>query len=31
VLQAGGLVVVYGIKLGYEWTHFLVHSDYRPA
>ena len=21
---------VYGIKLGYEWTHYLVHSDYRP-
>ena len=19
------------IKLGYEWTHYLVHSDYRPA
>ncbi|GAA4372550.1 sterol desaturase family protein [Nocardioides caricicola] len=24
------LVSVYGIKLGYEWTHYLVHSDYRP-
>ena len=24
------LVGVYGIKLGYEWTHYLVHSDYRP-
>ncbi|GAB6984443.1 sterol desaturase family protein [Nocardioides pyridinolyticus] len=24
------LVAVYGIKLGYEWTHYLVHSDYRP-
>ena len=21
---------VYGLKLGYEWTHYLVHSDYRP-
>lgn len=24
------LASVYGIKLGYEWTHYLVHSDYRP-
>jgi hypothetical protein len=24
------LVSVYGVKLGYEWTHYLVHSDYRP-
>lgn len=24
------LVSVYGIKFGYEWTHYLVHSDYRP-
>lgn len=24
------LVSVYGIKAGYEWTHYLVHSDYRP-
>jgi sterol desaturase/sphingolipid hydroxylase (fatty acid hydroxylase superfamily) len=24
------LVSIYGIKLGYEWTHYLVHSDYRP-
>jgi sterol desaturase/sphingolipid hydroxylase (fatty acid hydroxylase superfamily) len=24
------LVAVYGIKFGYEWTHYLVHSDYRP-
>ncbi len=24
------LVAVYGIKLAYEWTHYLVHSDYRP-
>lgn len=24
------LVSVYGTKLGYEWTHYLVHSDYRP-
>jgi hypothetical protein len=24
------LVSVYGLKLGYEWTHYLVHSDYRP-
>jgi hypothetical protein len=24
------LVSVYAVKLGYEWTHYLVHSDYRP-
>ena len=24
------LVAVYGIKFGYEWVHYLVHSDYRP-
>lgn len=24
------LVSIYAIKLGYEWTHYLVHSDYRP-
>src|SRR4029078_7670900 len=24
------LVSVYGLKLGYEWTHYLIHSDYRP-
>ncbi|QIG45238.1 sterol desaturase family protein [Nocardioides anomalus] len=24
------LVSVYGIKAGYEWTHYLVHSDHRP-
>jgi len=24
------LVSVYAIKAGYEWTHYLVHSDYRP-
>ena len=24
------LVSVYGIKASYEWTHYLVHSDYRP-
>ncbi len=24
------LVSVYGIKLAYEWIHYLVHSDYRP-
>ena len=24
------LVSVYAIKLGYEWTHYLVHSDYKP-
>nr|WP_246283587.1 sterol desaturase family protein [Nocardioides perillae] len=24
------LVSVYALKLGYEWTHYLVHSDYRP-
>ena len=25
------LVSVYGIKFGYEWVHYLVHSDYRPV
>ncbi len=25
------LVSVYAVKLGYEWTHYLVHSDYRPV
>lgn len=24
------LVSVYAILLGYEWVHYLVHSDYRP-
>ena len=24
------LVSVYAIMAGYEWTHYLVHSDYRP-
>lgn len=24
------LVVVASLGLGYEWTHFLIHSDYRP-
>jgi len=24
------LVSIYGIKIGYEWTHYLIHSDYRP-
>jgi hypothetical protein len=24
------LVSVYATKAGYEWTHYLVHSDYRP-
>ena len=24
------LVSVYAIMFGYEWTHYLVHSDYRP-
>jgi hypothetical protein len=24
------LVSVYGLKAGYEWTHYLIHSDYRP-
>jgi len=24
------LVSVYGLKLGYEWTHYLIHSDYKP-
>jgi hypothetical protein len=23
-------VSVYGIKFGYEWTHYLIHSDYKP-
>src|SRR6476619_5641838 len=25
------LVSVYGVKFGYEWVHYLVHSDYRPV
>jgi hypothetical protein len=25
------LVVMSGLGLGYEWVHFLVHSDYRPV
>lgn len=25
------LVSIYSIKLGYEWVHYLVHSDYRPV
>ncbi len=24
------LVSIYALKLGYEWVHYLVHSDYRP-
>jgi sterol desaturase/sphingolipid hydroxylase (fatty acid hydroxylase superfamily) len=24
------LVSVYALSLGYEWTHYLIHSDYRP-
>lgn len=24
------LVAIYTIKSGYEWTHYLLHSDYRP-
>ena len=24
------LVSVYAIMAGYEWTHYLIHSDYRP-
>jgi hypothetical protein len=24
------LVSVYALKFGYEWTHYLIHSDYRP-
>ncbi len=24
------LVSVYAIMFGYEWVHYLVHSDYRP-
>jgi sterol desaturase/sphingolipid hydroxylase (fatty acid hydroxylase superfamily) len=24
------LLVVAALGLGYEWTHFLIHSDYRP-
>ena len=24
------MVTVYATSLGYEWTHYLVHSDYRP-
>src|SRR5215472_9048659 len=25
-----GLVVAYAILAGYEWTHFLIHTTYRP-
>ncbi len=25
------LVSVFGIMFGYEWTHYLVHSDHRPT
>jgi sterol desaturase/sphingolipid hydroxylase (fatty acid hydroxylase superfamily) len=25
-----GLVVAYAILAGYEWTHFLIHTPYRP-
>ncbi len=24
------LVSIYALMFGYEWTHFLIHSDYRP-
>jgi hypothetical protein len=24
------LLSVYALKAGYEWTHYLIHSDYRP-
>lgn len=24
------LTAIYAIKSGYEWTHYLLHSDYRP-
>jgi hypothetical protein len=24
------LVSVYAVKAGYEWTHYLIHSDYKP-
>jgi hypothetical protein len=24
------LVSIYALKFGYEWTHYLIHSDYRP-
>jgi sterol desaturase/sphingolipid hydroxylase (fatty acid hydroxylase superfamily) len=24
------LVSVYGLKFGYEWCHYLIHSDYKP-
>ncbi|HYG94465.1 MAG TPA: sterol desaturase family protein [Nocardioides sp.] len=24
------LVSIYALKSGYEWTHYLLHSDYRP-
>ncbi|MGH3362536.1 MAG: sterol desaturase family protein [Nocardioides sp.] len=24
------LVSIYALKLGYEWTHYLIHSDYKP-
>jgi hypothetical protein len=25
------LVSIYGIKFAYEWTHYLIHSDYKPG
>jgi sterol desaturase/sphingolipid hydroxylase (fatty acid hydroxylase superfamily) len=25
-----GLVFLMALGLGYEWTHYLVHSDYKP-
>ena len=25
------LVSIYGLMFGYEWTHYLIHSDYKPA
>jgi sterol desaturase/sphingolipid hydroxylase (fatty acid hydroxylase superfamily) len=24
------MVAVYALNFGYEWTHYLIHSDYRP-
>jgi sterol desaturase/sphingolipid hydroxylase (fatty acid hydroxylase superfamily) len=24
------LVSIFALKFGYEWTHYLIHSDYRP-
>ena len=27
---ATGLVISYGVLAGYEWSHFLIHTPYRP-